>query len=239
MEGVETDGTLYARGLRPKVSAAWDLLREYGPSRFAFRILPWLTRRRYIAFTQSLADLPAPRDGGPGLTISLAEPAAAGALARFRPGYYPPALVERRLREGHLCFLVEEGGRLVHVRWFFVGPVFLPYLGRILDIVPGEAYADEAFTPGPDRRRGIHFRAGVLLRHRLREAGFSRYTNLIASWNEAALRTMERLGVAPAGGCGTAGSPGRKRFFVSGGVKVTGEGRIAIAPPDSGSSPRI
>jgi hypothetical protein len=235
---MNTDASLFARGVRPKIATALDLLGEYGPFRFAFRLLPWLLRRRYVAFTHPLDLIPAPSNGPEGLIVSLAGPADADALARFRPGFYPPGLVERRLREGHLCFLAEEDGRIVHVRWLFIGPVFLPYIRRTLVTAPGEVCSNEAFTAAGHRKRGIHSRAGILIRLRLREMGFRRYTNFVASWNKAPLRTMARLGVPPAGECWTAGFPGRRRFFRSGGVREVGEDRLAVFPPDAGPSSR-
>ncbi len=231
---MDAKASLYAGGLRPKAAAAADLIREHGPFRFTFRLLPWLLRRRYLAFTQWLTDLPVPSAAPEGLTLSLAEPADVDALARFRRGFYSAALVEHRLREGHLCFLAREGGRLVHVRWFFTGSVFLPYLGRTLVLAPGEVYSDEAFTSPRDRGRRVHSRAGILIRLRLREMGFLRYTNLVASWNASPLRTMARLGAAPVGECRRTGFPGRRRLSYSGGVREAGEGRIAILPPETG-----
>ena len=235
---METDGPLFAGGFRPKIATALDLLGEQGPFRFSFRLLPWLLRRRYLAFTHSLDVIPAPSSGPEGLVVSLAGPADAPALARFRPGFYPPGLVDRRLRAGHLCFLAAQEGRLVHVRWFFTGPVFLPYLRRMLILAPGEVYSDEAYTAAGQRGLGIHGRAGILIRLRLREMGFRRYTSLIASWNKAPLRTMARLGVRPAGECGLTGFPGRRRLVVSGGVREAGEGGIAVFPPAPDRSPR-
>ncbi len=232
------EGQTFAGGFRPKLATALDLLGEHGPFRFSFQILPWLLRRRYLAFTYPLDFIPAPSSGPDGLTVSLASRADAAALARFRPGFYPSALVERRLGEGHLCFLAGLDGRLVHVRWLFTGPVFLPYLRRTLVPAPGEAYADEAFTAPGDRGRGIHSRAGILIRLRLRDMGFRRYTNLVASWNKAPLRTMARLGLPPAGELALAGFPGRRRLIVSGGVREAGEGRIAVAPQAAGPAQR-
>jgi hypothetical protein len=235
---MKTDAFLFAGGLRPKIATALDLLGEQGPFRFSFRLLPWLLRRRYVAFTHPLDFIPAPSNGPDGLTVSLAGPSDAGTLACFRPGFYPPGLVERRLREGHLCFLAEKDGRLVHVRWLFTGPVFLPYLRRTLITAPGEVYSDEAYTAAGQRGLGIHARAGILIRLRLREIGFRRYTNLIASWSKAPLRAMARLGVPPAGECGRTGFPGRRRLTVSGGVREVGAGRVAVFPPAAGPSPR-
>jgi len=236
---MKTDASLFAGGLRPRIATALDLLAEQGPFRFSFRLLPWLLRRRYVAFTHQLDYIPSPSNGPDGLTVSLAGPADAGDLARFRPGFYPPGLVERRLGEGHLCFLAEKDGRLVHVRWLFTGPVFLPYLRRTLIMAPGEVYSDEAFTAAGQRDLGIHARAGILIRLRLREMGFRRYTNLVASWNKAPLLTMARLGIPPAGECGMGGFPGRRRLIVSGGVREIGEGGLAVFPPAAGPSPRI
>lgn len=202
-----------------KLSAAADIIRDYGWGTFLFRAAPWLVSRRYHVHAGPLSR---PVDGGPAregeFRMEIVRGGDIKEVVGLRPWYYTPRIVAERLEEGHVCFLGWSGGKPVHVRWIFNKSVFLPYLGRSIALGPGEAYSDESFTRPEFRRRGLTHQAFQILMRRLPGLGYRRLIALVVPWNEATRKILETNGIRRVGTCGYEWKGCSRSFFASGSV---------------------
>jgi len=210
--------------LKQKLGVAADILHDYGWRILLFRVLPWLFHRRYFVYAGRITDT----DEGPpqhaAYHLETVQGGAADRVVGIRPAFYNPKIVAQRLEQGHLCFLGWMGRTPVHVRWLFTGPVFLPYLGRTIDVRPGEAYSDESYTLRKFRQQGIAHQTIRSLGRFMAERGYHRFIALIASWNTITVRLMTSHGLKRVGECGYGLRWTSRPFYVLGSVRE-GEGK--------------
>ncbi len=223
-------GGIYSRTFKFKLRNALGLIRDFGPLKFLGVMMPWLMRRRYIFCAQPLQTQDFVPASDLSFRLELARERDLPLLMKARPGYYTPAVLERRLREGHLCFLGWTGERLIHIRWFFVRSLYLPYLKKTLLLSPGEIYEDEVFTHPEFRCRGVYSLASYHVRRLLQEMGYNRLTCAFASWNQIPLRVSEKLGLRKVGEGGYWNFLAAQKFFWKGSVRDHGNGQISIKP---------
>ncbi len=196
-----------------RISAALDVLRNIGAARFLVEIPPWLLRPTYNFIA---VDPSAVRPlGGARIPFRLdvAGEGDLGDMLAARPGFYTLPQVQARLREGHLGFVGRSQGRVVHVRWVFVGSVYLPYLSRRLVLAPGEGFLDEIFTLPAFRRQGVLTAAAGEMTQLLQARGFRRIIGAMAAWNRVPQRVSEAQGYRRVGVGGYWNLFGYKRFF--------------------------
>jgi hypothetical protein len=212
-----------------RLTTVFDVFRQIGAKRFLLEIPPWLVRRRYIfyagLYTGSPADVVAPQFPyrlDPVLEGDLHQ------LVALRPDVYTLPQLRARLQQGHLAFVGRSGGTTVHVRWIFVGSVYLPYLSRRLVLAPGEGYLDEVYTVPAWRRRGVETAAAVQMRTALHARGFRRIICAIAEWNRTPQQVGEAQGNERVGSGGYWDILGYKKFFWDGSVRDHGNGDVSV-----------
>jgi len=115
--------------------------------------------------------------------------------------------IARRLAEGQEGRLVRHGGEGVYVRWDAFGDHFLPFLGCLFRLLPGDHHPGAAYTVAGWRGRGVHGALLAWAMHAARERGCRRSLGLVATWNEPARRA-----VVSAGWRGPVGTIGRRAF---------------------------
>jgi GNAT superfamily N-acetyltransferase len=206
-----------------------DLVREYGLAKFAGRIIPWLFVRRYYFFSESLDTAPIVPLSRASFRFDLLPKKELPVLSVLRPHHDKPSVLQERLKEGHLCFVGRLDGRPIHIRWIFTKSLYVPYLRRTLLLSPGEVYADEAFTLPEFRGRGIFRLAGALLRLKLRELGYRRYTYIYASWQGMARTSMASSKIKPIAEVKMVPWPGHRKHFWKGSIQDDGRGNLFIA----------
>jgi hypothetical protein len=232
------------RALVRKAGVGLDLLRMHGLPKFAFRILPWLLRRRYFLYELNLASLGVVDEVTARVRLTEAGPADIPLLLGIRPGYYDVDLLGERFRRGHLCFIGWLGDRAVHLRWAFVGSCQVPYLRRALVLAPGEILSDEVFTVPGFRGEGIYQVCADLSRALLRRRGFRRYLAFFASWDGFLIQAAGRKGMMPIGEARWTLGPACRRLRLRGALREMGEGRISVdadqrpGPDSTGRSAR-
>ncbi len=146
----------------------------------------------------------------------------------MRPYSYDHSILKRRMKEGHLGFIGRSDKKLIHVRWMFRKSVYLPYLQKTLVLSPEEIYADDAYTVPEYRHKGIFAQAGFLLRTRLREMGYRRYSYIYASWQAMAKKPAKHTRPHKVGELRISKWPWRKRYHWQGAIQELGQGKIRI-----------
>jgi hypothetical protein len=221
---------LYSSSLRSKCLTALDLVREYGLAKFAGQVVPWLFVRRYYIYSELLDCAPAIPASPASFRFEALQEKELPFLSAMRPHHAQPSLLQERLKKGHLCFLGRLDGRPIHIRWIFTKSLYVPYLRRTLLLSPGEVYADEAFTLPEFRGRGIFRLAGALLRLKLKELGYRRYTYIFASWQGMARTSKASSRIRPIAEVKIVPWPGHKKHFWKGSIQDDGRGNIFISP---------
>ncbi|MFN2490093.1 MAG: N-acetyltransferase family protein [Actinomycetota bacterium] len=89
------------------------------------------------------------------LELRLAAPADGASYARDI-GTDSPLSFGRRLSPATGCFLVLDGGRIVHATWITRSAVWTRELRRYVAPPPGDAYVYESFTHADARGRGLY-----------------------------------------------------------------------------------
>lgn len=219
---------LHPVSLKSKILTAQDLFQEFGLKKFSTKIMPFMFYRKYIFCSQLINSIVSIPSCDIPFRLELSGETDIQHLMRLRPGYYPFSLLQRRLKEGHLCFLGWSGNLPIHVRWVFIRSLYLPYLHRTYVLSPREVYADDAYTIPPFRRKGIYTYAGYLLRMKLQNLGYERFTCTFASWNSGPLRLADKIGLQKVGEGGYWNMFGYKKFFWKGSVRNDNDGKISI-----------
>ena len=75
--------------------------------------------------------------------------------ALIRPGDLDREVLEQRFRDGDLCVLVLEEGRILASAWAATGTRYLASLSQPLHIPPDAFYIHDTFTAPDARRRGL------------------------------------------------------------------------------------
>lgn len=141
------------------------------------------------------------------------------------------AEIERRLADGQEGRLVASGDELVYVRWDAFADHYLPFLGCVFRLLPGDHHPGAAYTVAGWRGRGVHGALLAWAMHEARARGCRRSLGLVASWNQPARRAVVAAGWrGPVGTIGSAVAwpPGRRRFVATGAVRLA-EGGFHVA----------
>jgi hypothetical protein len=211
-----------------KIRTAVDIFGEVGAKRFIREIVPWVFLRRFFFYSQSLkGPFPFPSCQLP-FRLELVKEKDLHFLLDVRPGFYHLSSLQKRLEEGHLCFLGWSGQNPVHIRWVFVNSLYLPYLRQKFVLRPGEVFVDEAYTRPEYRRHGVYSYAGYLMRPILQNLGYGRLICAFASWNVSSQKGSEKLGMKKVGEGGYRNIFGIKKFYWEGSVQYCGDGKISI-----------
>lgn len=118
----------------------------------------------------------------------------------------------------------------------FTHSLYVPYLRRTFILSSKEVYSDEAYTKPEFRSLGIYIYAGYLLRQKLYEMGYRRFSCVFASWNLGPLKWSEKIGLKPVGKGGYLNFLLFKKFFWKGTIKDLKDGKISVGLPDSPDS---
>lgn len=218
----------YPGGLRSKLRSAGDVVRFLGAWEFTIRVLPWSFGREYSIFTQDLDRIVLFPPPSIPCRVRPAEMEDIPALMDLRKGYYSRALLEKRLKEGHIAFLGWSREKPVYCYWALVGSIEVPYLHGRLVLGPGEVYADEIFVHPGSRRSGVYAYAGSMIRTALRAKGFRTMYCAVASWNEVPRRHMISAGMTEIARLRCRNVPGFIKARWSGRVDVHDDGSFAF-----------
>jgi hypothetical protein len=228
MKGPENN--LYSSSLRSKCLTAHDLAQRFGWSRLLGKIVPWLFVRRYFFCSKPVQDLAPESPTAVPLRLELATEKELPTLMALRPHYYELQVLQKRLEEGHLCFLGWSGNKPIHVRWMFVKSLYLPYLHRTLLLSPGQVYFDEAYTAPEFRGLRIFSTAGNFIRLKLRGLGYKNEISVFASWQAYSQTLAARIEREKVGEAKIVNWPGLRKFYWKGSIQDHGDGKISIVP---------
>jgi ribosomal protein S18 acetylase RimI-like enzyme len=157
-------------------------------------------RIEFIAFARSLKEpLPTAQPGIP-VTMRLATEAD---LPLFRDIVLPSEHrhFAQRLAHGRLCFLTfPEGEPEELAAYCWATTEIDPQVDRvILDLPPGNAYVDDAYTVPTYRRRGIQTAVHLFRLRHLQSLGCARAMLIVDVKNEASLALVHNLGYRKVG----------------------------------------
>lgn len=151
---------------------------------------------RYVVLERDLrTDLPA-AEAPPGIDLALLTPAGIGAYTALRPDT-PLATVERRLAAGHDCYVLRLGGAIVAAVWVRFDALWLPVIGRPLELPPGAAYAYDSYTAHDRRRQGLATLRSSLMHPLLRARGCTSLRAGVFADNRAGVRAALAAGYTP------------------------------------------
>jgi GNAT superfamily N-acetyltransferase len=102
---------------------------------------------------------------------------------------------DKRLNLGHLCFVAEKNGNIVHYTWVAFEEIHLKKLNRKLQMESDAAYIYDVYTLPEYRGRGISSTVYAKIFEYLLEKGFKRAYCLISSNNYPSLRVAEKTGL--------------------------------------------
>ena len=218
----------YPEGLRSKLRSAADTARFMGIWGFASRALPWSFGRVYSVFSQDLDRIiPFPAPSVP-CRVRPAGIEDIPALMDVRRGYYSRALIEKRLKDGHMAFLGWSGEKPIYCHWALVGSIDVPYFHGRLVLGPGEVYTDEVFVRPEFRKFGIYAYGSTLIRIAVRAKGFRTMYSATASWNEVSQAMMIMSGMTEIARLRCRNVPGFVKARWSGQVDVHEDGSFTF-----------
>ena len=100
----------------------------------------------------------------------------------------------RRVQEGHLLFLVEDGDKIVFSQWAEIREGALNWLDIHMSLPQNTAYTTFIHTAPEYRGKGIAYRTNREIFSYLKEQGFSRVVLAIDPSNTASVRLNTKLG---------------------------------------------
>lgn len=104
-----------------------------------------------------------------------------------------------RLRARQICFVARRDRRIVAAGWIAADPIWLSYLGCMIDMAPGDVHIYDKFTLSAYRGHGIsHAVRTHHLRH-LQRAGYRRVVVAVLPENASSLRDILKGGYRPCG----------------------------------------
>ena len=109
--------------------------------------------RRLVLLERPVSPAVAPVRASTSMHVAVIGADGLAAYLSFRPDQ-TDAEIRRRLAEGHACFAVWHGERIVHAAWAAVGRAPIEYLSRDLVLGPDEVFVFDAFTAPAFRGRG-------------------------------------------------------------------------------------
>jgi len=209
-----------------------DANRTLGIRRLLWVAPQWLLRQEYLVLIKDLR-LPLPEvPAHESLRWTSFTEAQIDQVLAINPAL-SEAEIRRRLEEGQECLLGWIGESLVYYRWDATASPYLPYLGKTLRLSQGDINATDAFTHPAFRGRGIHAASTIVVLHRARDLGLSRFVTITAWWNAPALRVIlhkSRHSVVGTVGFWNAG-PWRF-YFTTGAVCLENSTGVYIRPLD-------
>jgi RimJ/RimL family protein N-acetyltransferase len=105
----------------------------------------------------------------------------------------------RLLATGHVCFLAEHNGTILHYRWARRSDASISRMGIWATLRSGEACGFGSYTAPPARGHRLHPAVLTAMGMYLREAGMRTMYMWVMSGNTASLRTMTRVGAREIG----------------------------------------
>jgi len=212
-----------------------DVYRTLGLRRTLWVTPSWLIRREFLVLVRDLRlplpDLPA---CGPMRWAPLTE-ADIPQVCAINPAM-TEAEIRRRWGEGQECLLCWVGDSLAHYRWESTRPAYLPYLGKIFQVLEGDILISEAFTHPAFRGRGINSLASILALHRARARGLRRSIALVAWWNTPAMRSSwQKAGRVIVGTTGYWNLGLCRHYFATGDVGLDEGGGVSIRLSERGT----
>jgi ribosomal protein S18 acetylase RimI-like enzyme len=180
---------------------AFAVWRRQGTSVLLRKILSALGYRRLLLLgcpvAEAIAEAPAAAVTA-AVTIGILPAEGIADYLALRPGT-SAAVVARRLRAGHLCFIARGEGQLVAACWSATQDAWSDYLGCAIPFAAGDVYLYDAFTHPNWRGQEI---APAVCRAQLahfREAGYRRAIRATVPENIPALRAHSKSGFRPIG----------------------------------------
>ncbi|MBA2726001.1 MAG: GNAT family N-acetyltransferase [Actinobacteria bacterium] len=93
-----------------------------------------------------------------------------------------------------MCFIAEEGGRILHASWVTTSGAWTREVQALLSPPPGDAYVYESFTRSEARGRGIYPLALAGMLTELSRLGIRRVWVGVESSNQASRRAIGKAG---------------------------------------------
>ena len=217
------------RFITTKCDIAMDLITEHGWKKFFGEIAPWLFCRHYIFFSGPINGPHSFLQAKIPFRLELAEQRDLLYLIKLRPSFYDLGQIQKRVKQGHLCFLGWSGGEPIHIRWAFIRSRFLPYLHRTICLTPEEVYTDEAYTAPGFRYKGVYSYAGYLMRRTLKKMGYRKLILALPTWDTFMLSTAKNFRMKKMGEGGYWSLFGFKKFFWTGMIREQGNDKIFTA----------
>jgi ribosomal protein S18 acetylase RimI-like enzyme len=127
-------------------------------------------------------------------------PASPGDAGRYAldVGTDSPVTFQDRLGDDRLCYVVEEGGKLLHASWVATSPVWTRELRRPLAPPPGAAYVYESFTHPDARGRGVYPFALRGIVTTMADRGIQQVWVAVEASNQRSQRAVTKAGFEPA-----------------------------------------
>lgn len=113
---------------------------------------------------------------------------------RFRRGK-----AEERLKVGHLCFIAEKNGDIVHFKWVAFNGVYVKELERSIRLSSDSAYIYDAYTVPEYRGIGISPAVSARIFGYLFQKGIKKTYHFIRHDNFPSLRVAEKTGLQNVG----------------------------------------
>ena len=154
--------------------------------------------RRAIVFSRSMDNVP-PQITSPLPTkITVLQENDLPDYQRFRPEQ-PQRMIRKRIDDGDQCFLVWEGGRILHTGWVATQKKYDPYLRCTLTFQPGDIFLYDHYTDSAYRGRGLSQAREIHVLARYRQEGYRRSIAIVAIENKPAFHPFEAVGYRPIG----------------------------------------
>lgn len=106
---------------------------------------------------------------------------------------------ERRLEVGHLCFIAEKNGDIVHYEWISLNETYINELERRMRIGSDSAYIYDGYTVPECRGMGISPKVSGNVFDYLFQNGIKKTYHLISHNNFPSLRYAEKMGLRKMG----------------------------------------
>jgi GNAT superfamily N-acetyltransferase len=148
--------------------------------------------------------------------------------------------IRRRWVAGMECLVLRRGCGIAAYRWDVtaaVGALYLPYLGGIVRLAPGDVLVYDTRTLRTSRRLRLGAELLAAAVERARTRGDRRLVGLIATWNHASLRWADQLGWERLGTVGYRRAGLRRRYFATGAMAVVGREVRFLPSAEPGEAP--
>ena len=155
--------------------------------------------RRMLFMSYSLSGVRIPvYNAGLDVSFGVLEPKDVNSYLAFRPDSSLEN-VEKRMMQGHRCFVSWHDGLIVDACWTATRSVYVPYLRRVLQIPEGDVYSYDSFTATSHRGRGIYMARNSFTARTHQGEGLKRSIALVAFENYSAWLILSRSGLRTLG----------------------------------------